>query len=315
MNSLRIRDVFDITNSGLWQYLPTYGASSNINVNINYILTHSGYKLISPLLEAFLDDNNKITGNNLQTISNIIIDECKPSWDKVYNALIQEYNPIENYNKYTDVTDIEGNRTDINNIGQKIDSNSYGSITINDVYGDKSTTENYGKIETGTLYGESVENTVYGAKETTVLNGQKTTDVTNKLAGFNSINGVVSDASNTIDASYTDKTNNNSYTDTTTAQAHTIQVDENAHTNNFTEDSYTDTHTTSERTDTFTNGSQINQNTKGEQTNTHNEHTHGNIGVMKTQDMINDEISLRISQKILPIIFNDIDKIITLSVY
>ena len=98
MDNLRIRDVFNITDAGLWEYLPTYGVSSKINVNRSYLLRHSGMKPVAPIIEALVDDNNKITGSNLEVLADIISDECRTSWDRIYDALTAEYELLDNYN-------------------------------------------------------------------------------------------------------------------------------------------------------------------------------------------------------------------------
>lgn len=75
---------------------------------INYLYNHSGNKEESCLLSnyVFVNDNSLDILNNI--VKNIYLDK----WNKLYNVLNSEYNPIENYNRTENVTtNITGNET------------------------------------------------------------------------------------------------------------------------------------------------------------------------------------------------------------
>lgn len=67
-------------------------------MDFEYIYSHSGDKLIAPLVYKLLEDDKTITSQNLDKIVNIIKNKYIDKWNKLYQALvIDDYNPIENY--------------------------------------------------------------------------------------------------------------------------------------------------------------------------------------------------------------------------
>ena len=80
---------------------------------VNYLYNHSGNKEESCLLSnyVFVNDNSLDILNNI--IKNIYLDK----WNKLYNVLNSEYNPIENYNRVENTTiNNTGNETTNENI-------------------------------------------------------------------------------------------------------------------------------------------------------------------------------------------------------
>lgn len=80
---------------------------------INYLYNHSGNKEESCLLSnyVFVNDNSLDILNNI--VKNIYLDK----WNKLYNVLNSEYNPIENYNRVENTTiNNTGNETTNENI-------------------------------------------------------------------------------------------------------------------------------------------------------------------------------------------------------
>ena len=71
-------------------------ANTKDNLNLDYFIGFSADKTIAPLLDKILqqDDDNE----NLSTkLAKIIYQRFGVKWQKLYNALNTEYNPLENY--------------------------------------------------------------------------------------------------------------------------------------------------------------------------------------------------------------------------
>lgn len=85
-------------DGSLFQLLPMYGTATPLQMGVAYVLQHSGEKPASNLLKYYCDDSGHITNTGISTIAGVIITMFKEQWDRRYEALISDYNPIENYN-------------------------------------------------------------------------------------------------------------------------------------------------------------------------------------------------------------------------
>lgn len=257
------------------------------------------------------------------------------------------YGAKENTNAYgqkqlTDVigavsnSDTIGARSDSVTHGAQSETDTIGAVSNTDIKGAKSgTTENeiagfnasgYVDADKTSTTEASVTDTHSEAQRT---NGHSTTqyvDQTSQGAQTNSH----------TENSRTDTHTDAQHTDTLTEGTHTDTLTQGQQSNTHSELSKTDTHTDATHTDTITQGEQTNTHGETARTdtltqgahkdehdadaaqdvdsttyghkNTHNERTTGNIGVMSTQDLINQELELRIAQKFYDILFNDIVK-------
>lgn len=80
---------------------------------INYLYNHSGNKEESCLLSNYVFINE----NSLDILNNIVKNIYLDKWNKLYNVLNSEYNPIENYNRVENTTiNNTGNETTNENI-------------------------------------------------------------------------------------------------------------------------------------------------------------------------------------------------------
>lgn len=234
------------------------------------------------------------------------------------------------------LTDVIGAVSNSDTIGARSDSVIHGAQSETDTIGAVSNTDIKG-AKSGTT-----ENEIAGFNAADYVDADKTT--TNE----NAVTDTHTEATRTNGHSttqYTDQTSvgaqtnshtENSRTDTHTDAQHTDTHTQGQQTNTHEVLSKTDTHTDAQHTDTLTQGAQTN--THGElahsdtltqgahkdehdssaavdsdstlygHLNTHNERTTGNIGVMSTQNLINQELELRIAQKFYDILFNDIVK-------
>lgn len=102
---------------------------------INYLYNHSGHKEESCLLSnyVFVNDNSLDILNNI--VKNIYLDK----WNKLYNVLNSEYNPIENYNRVENTT--------INNTGNETtNENINNSEVLTGGHTNNNTNENTHKV-------------------------------------------------------------------------------------------------------------------------------------------------------------------------
>ena len=90
---------------GIFEYLedvPWDGDDMLVPVamNIEYFGNRSGLKNSSPLVEkltAFPDDH-ELNDEKKQMLAYLIAQKFYPSWSRVYQALLVEYEPLDNYN-------------------------------------------------------------------------------------------------------------------------------------------------------------------------------------------------------------------------
>lgn len=263
-----------------------------------YYINRSGMKMISPYVESKIEGG----GNWQETIIELLQTLYYQRWQKLYDTLTFEYNPIANYDMketYEESGTNDGTR-------EGTDSTTYGR-TVN--------TTNNGTTETNT---DGTDTTTYGKRvisdldvvteETQNSTRNQTTDVKNGTYGFDSNVAVDADEGNqTLDETVTN-TNNGSVT-------------------NIGNETQSGTDTV-KRSDTVTGSTDMTtsetQGGSDKLTQTHTEsfrdsRTHkltrtGNIGVTTSQQMIQSERNLW-DWKYWDMIFDDIDEVLTLAIY
>lgn len=153
----------------------------------NYILMQVGNSHIARLLD---DDN---IYNYIRTSINANEYRLNAMWE----SILVEFNPIENYDRYEEET---------NNI-----TNSIGERNTTNVNGEQTITENA------------------GAREQTNTNGQQKSTTQDHTTAFDSTDyGKATDKSETVNDQYIDKINTNAATDTTKQSARTDTVKQDA---------------------------------------------------------------------------------------
>lgn len=252
---------------------------SAVNAGIAYALQHSGQKKVSSYVEHYLDDDGTVTTDGITSIGALLEQYYGTNWNKLLDAFIAEYNPIENYNKVEEWSDTKsGSDTLTDDIATKQDTHLYGS---------KQNTNQYGQEQLTDLLGQDQVTHVQGARHGT--------DVTEKYAEDG---GYANDTRVTRDQNLvTDTDTTAQRTDTHTKATHTDTLTEGTHTDTFTEGSHKDTHET-----------------EYDSSVSHEGHVSGNIGTMSTQDMIQQEWSLR-SKDFFNKMFNDIDEFLCVGCY
>lgn len=186
----------------------------------------------------------------------------KNNYAKMFETIGLEYNPIDNYNKISEISvDTTGNK-------QKTDttvSNSDGSNT-----------------NTGT--GTITDDTTVSGKNNSTSSVSSTVGVTGSTSAETKVS-----AYNETKYQPSNKVDENSNNTTTTKSTDTTKGDNSSNVKSTETRNTKDTNTSSLTTNSNYNGLEtddINTITK--------ENTHGNIGVTRTQEMITEELSLRL---------------------
>ena len=133
--------------------------SDNVDtLNTDYYLSHSNDKYVSPLVEKLFND-----GKSVSDISSIVATICAnrfgDKWKKIYDALMTEYNPLENYSmeeiRTPDLTtdETQNEKTDVTTERETSASNSYKGfnatdpVLVNQTDGDETTTTTGAKAD------------------------------------------------------------------------------------------------------------------------------------------------------------------------
>lgn len=96
-----------------------------LSLNMSYYFGHSGEKEITPLYENLLENYTKEEA--LEYMSNIVYVTYNKSWNKIYQALEEEYNPIHNYNMTENEESDSTSNGSVSSKGSSTEnSNTYG---------------------------------------------------------------------------------------------------------------------------------------------------------------------------------------------
>lgn len=76
--------------------LPWKGKYSDILVDTDYISSY-GTRIISPLVNDLLNENEELTEQAKEKLANIIYARFGVNWQKLFDTMSLQYNPIENY--------------------------------------------------------------------------------------------------------------------------------------------------------------------------------------------------------------------------
>lgn len=132
---MKIIDRFNNINFNPFNMLTWLQTEDKNSLWINYLYNHSGHKEESCLLSNYVFVNN----NSLDILNNIIKNIYLDKWNKLYNVLNSEYNPIENYNRVENTT--------INNTGNETtNENINNSEVLTGGHTNNNTNENTHKV-------------------------------------------------------------------------------------------------------------------------------------------------------------------------
>lgn len=286
----KLDDVFSF-DSGIFAKLqvlnvPWRMEGMQASLDLEYHGNRSGQKYISPLVDKMLI-NGELSDTNKGKLASVIFTMYGKNWEKLWNTLSFDYDPIENYRMVeTETTQGTSSNTSVKT-GSYTDAHS-GSDT-HDTDGTVKYTGDDTVKHTGT---DTTQNTG------TITN---TGTVETSVYGFNSSNKVPAGASepNTTTTNNLTDTNTKNLTDTDTKNL-TDTTDMSL------TDTYnsTMTHTDNNLTDTIT----------GSDTGNRQLTRSGNIGVTTSQQMIESERILW-DWIFFDRVFKDIDSVLTLSCY
>lgn len=294
----KLNDVFKPTEGGIFHYLQDLNVpwdEEEIDglLDYEYHYNIAGQRYISPLVHAMLDDDTGILDStDKETLAGIIYAMYGLRWSKLWYTLGLEYNPIENYSMQEDMT---------NDITE-------------DVYG-KTETLTHGHTETETL--NKTDTVTHGTTETLTLNttNQETKNLTDAITPYTS-------ETSTTEVQGFDSSTYNPSERTTLAKSGTEST---THTGTDTT-TRTGTETTGKAgteataytgTDTKAHSGQDTNTSSGKDTHERNYTLtrKGNIGVTTSQQMIESERQVWMWDFFKDVVFPDINRVLTLSIY
>ena len=323
--------------------VPWKNDNISVSLDIEYYGSISGEKYISPLIEK-IKSAEVLTTDEKGILATSLMAIYGRNWGKLWDTMEFDYNPIENYSM-TEIMEDDETVTEYGRTHTRTDNLSHGKTgTETDAPNTTETrTDNLTHRKTGTetetpnitetrtdnlATGESASETVTpNTTETTTPN--LTNNVNNSVYGFNSSTAVNTGASattetgNTITTKTGTESKSGSKSVTNTGTQTLAKTGENETEYNTTEN---DTGTqrvektgteqrtyNTQETDTGT----VNDSDGGQDTHTRNYTLtrSGNIGVTTSQQMIESERKLWIWNFFHDVVFPDIDRALTLSIY
>lgn len=274
--------------------VPWKDPNISTSLDVAYYGKNSGDKIISPLVEKILGEEETLTDEQRETIAKSIFAVCGQNWQKLWATLNQEYNLLDNTDAYVShtettaqTTDSTGTATNTGSVTRKITGSDTDTNTGTDTHAitGTDTTKDTGTLKTdGTTGTDSSKNT--------------------GIYGFNS-----------TDASNADTETGKDTTTATQTETHDLS---NAVSHNTTDtETINTTHelthnTTDSETRDLSTGTTGKSNLNG--TVTYEEHRHGNIGVTTSQQMLSQERDLW-QWYFYDYVFSDLDRFLTIKVY
>lgn len=186
-----LKDAFaDIDpNGAIFVHLsdPPWGDVDPELLDIDYVIGHSGDKLISPLVHGFIGVNGLVTGSGRAKLADLVTAKYYPIWQKLWTTYSVDYDPLKNYS-ITEVGESSEQGTDANTINYggthdrtinrnaNVDDSRYGfnSVTSVPVDGSTSTESTLDGVRNGGSDSSSGSNT-------------KDVDFSRTKSGFNGI--------------------------------------------------------------------------------------------------------------------------------
>lgn len=265
--------------------VPWKSLNINISLDSDYCICHSGKKITSPLVDFFINsETGKIDSVSMTMLANVIYTKYGVKWDKQWETMYFEYDPISNYDMVEVMEDDEtvhefGHLTTINDTVNTTDSLTTSKTT-------NTTNESEVGKTTNTTKENEITDSVEGSRE-------------NKKAGFNS-------------SDYQKDTQE------LTEESRTQSTDESG---TITESGTTDeSGTTTESGTNSATGTNTESGTNresGSNTDTRNYRLtrSGNIGVTTSQQMIESERNLWMWNFFDSVVYPDIDRVLTINMY
>ena len=229
----------------------------------------------------------------------------KRTWQKWYDALQIEYNPLHNYDRTEEGTDSHTGTQSIDDTGSQTIANTGTQTTANTGTQKVDNTGTQTNKATGTQNTDNTSEIEYGSSKQTSINqstiesGTKSTVTTNTVSAFNESGWSNKDKSDTLETPNLtttvtgQTTENNSGSDVTTGNT--------LLTNNLTDqrtDNLSETRTDNlnqQRTDNLNQlrTDNLSHDRTDDLLDTHNFRAYGNIGVTTSQQMLQSELDIQ----------------------
>ena len=243
----------------------------------DYYGNRSGNKIIAPLVQKFVNEDG-ITDDKMLRLARVIYAKYGNNWQKTYDALLEEYNPIWN---------VDGTETITVDGGKRKKTFTKGRQQNDETFGQHSETFNKNGVTDTVSDKAHTDDIVSGAKNITTKS---------QIEGFNSQD--FSDANKEIvdEAQVTDQ---NKYGLHETENIQGERVNEyGQQINNIVDGQRIDFDEDDAYRDTTTNVRQ------------------GNIGVTSTQNLLTQEMEFRLAYSLMDsIVFPDVDKVMCLNIF
>lgn len=168
-------------------------------LDMDYHGNRSGEKIISSLLEKLIEDDVLSSERKLQ-VAQLVWLKYGQNWTRMYNAMKEEYNPLDNYNRRK--TEIMDETLKVDNervIDKVIDDTGTSSLSRTGTQSTQDTTETHD--ETGNNYNSNTQNDIYGFDSENASNADKSTTTQNNQSTSDSNttgNTVVTDDKNEL---------------------------------------------------------------------------------------------------------------------
>ena len=299
MELKKINDVFpNWITSGIFKNMSTLSATylppffskvASGPLDMIYHGSRSGGKYISPMLVRLLDNDGTLPAAKLTSLCTAIAALYQEKWAKEWEAYDNvEYDPLKNY----DMTEVMTNDQTVTAYGKT-------NTRTNNLSHAKTGTE----TDTKNLQDQRTNNLAHGktGTETETTTPNLTTTEAKNVYGFNS----------------TDPTPSESISTTATGSSTVLTTYNTSETDTGTQtDAHTGTDATTYNVTDADTGTQTDAAT-GSDTETRNYELtrQGNIGVTTSQQMLQSERDLWLWNYFNEVVFPDVDKVLTLSVY
>lgn len=325
----KLKNVFESPlTSGIFATLQALNVpwkNDYVSQDLDIAFTSSyGQRNISPLVSLLLDDSGKLTVDNQNRLGSLLVSLYNKNWEKEYAVLTAQYDPIQNYSMIETHTGTDTHTdtpTDWKETQTQTPTNWKQTETQTPTNWKETETQtptNWKSTETQTPtdWIKTDTQTPTDWKETTVgLKADNEAEAENKIYAFNSASAVPVSESNSSTSSKSETSRTGTF-ETTSEQAGTFETEteqsgtfqtETSRTGTFqTETSHTGTFQT-ETSHTGTYEKEIEYDTELRRS--------GNIGVTTSQQMIQSEIDLWKWNFFQDVVFKDLAKSLTLSVY
>ena len=191
MNRLKVSDLFTLSNIGTLNTIfgdlvddETYplvkdfiNANTYADLDIDYLIGYSADKYLSPLADKIYKQSDN-PDDVSDVLSPIIYNRFAEKWKKIYDALMTEYNPLENYSmeeiRTPDLAfdETENQKTGMNTKRETSASNSYKGFNANDpVLMNKTDGEENVDVTGAKLDNEVTKSTTHTGTETLTRSG------------------------------------------------------------------------------------------------------------------------------------------------